>query len=241
MVVADEATAVRDRHRDWFAAQSRLRPMTGTRLYRDPEVVADYDNLRAAFEWAIVTEAAEAALALLLGLGHGWIANGLHREATISIAEVVGAPWVPPTSIEYATALLMRSGFTTLAGDFALALKQLEEAEAMIDRFDFAPLVPELLLGKSIAVSVVRSVPGRQLLEESAERAIALSKPDHAADALTQLAKLPAGARSRRVGGGPGAGDHVGADAGIASCGIRIARAGSLVRRRRRGCDRIGR
>ena len=84
----------------------------------------------------------------------------------------------------------MRSGFTTLAGDFALALKQLEEAEAMIDRFDFAPLVPELLLGKSIAVSVVRSVPeGEQLLEESAERAIALSKPDHAvADALTQLA-----------------------------------------------------
>ena len=81
----------------------------------------------------------------------------------------------------------MRSGFTTLAGDFALALKQLEEAEAMIDRFDFAPLVPELLLGKSIAVSVVRK-GGEQLLEESAERAIALSKPDHAADALTQLA-----------------------------------------------------
>ncbi|MEY2423809.1 MAG: hypothetical protein QOI95_3876 [Acidimicrobiaceae bacterium] len=200
VVGADEATAVRDRHRDWFADRCLHRPMTATRLYRDPEVVADYDNLRAAFEWAIATEAPEAASALLLGLGHGWIANGLHREAATSIAEVVDAPWVPPTSLGYATALLMRSGFTTMAGDFALALEQLEEAEAVIERFGYEQLVPELLLGRSIAVSVVRSVPeGEQLLEESAERAIALSMFDLAADALTQLAgyrlaRDPAGA-----------------------------------------------
>ena len=188
LVDADEAAPLRDRHRDWFADFAARAPRA-TRLVRDPRVLREYDNFRAALDWAIVTEAGPSALCLLGGLGHSWIVRGLHEEAERLAAVVSESSWALASTPDFVATILLRAGFQAMVGNFARSLEHSAEAGVLIDRYGFDDLRPELLFGMAIATSVVGTVAeGEALLVQAIECALTTGQPRMAADALTELA-----------------------------------------------------
>jgi predicted ATPase/class 3 adenylate cyclase/DNA-binding CsgD family transcriptional regulator len=90
-----EAGAVRHAHLAFFrqlAGQAEARFLADDDL--TDQLDAEHDNLRTALEWTLDHDDADAAVDLLVGLAHLWLARGLLREALVWFDRVLGHPAV---------------------------------------------------------------------------------------------------------------------------------------------------
>jgi DNA-binding CsgD family transcriptional regulator len=82
---ADETTATRDRHLEWYAAVAdRARPalLTSDQPACLARLETDHDNLRGALEWAATSFAVEKLLRMAVDLTFLWFFGGHFREGT---------------------------------------------------------------------------------------------------------------------------------------------------------------
>ena len=90
-----ERDTLHDAHLAFFrrlAAEAEDRFLADDRL--TDQLEAEHDNLRAALDWALSRENADAAVDLLVGLAHLWLGRGLLREAAAWFARVLRHPAV---------------------------------------------------------------------------------------------------------------------------------------------------
>jgi predicted ATPase/class 3 adenylate cyclase/DNA-binding CsgD family transcriptional regulator len=136
-----EAEAVRTRHRDhYLVVAAGLEPLGRDEVERRLDrVEADFDNLRAAFQWSLETSDAEAALRLASSLqplwldrdrlveGRSWLDAALDDEAAGAVAPAVRAQALADAAVIDAWTLLA-SGKGPAQVDEAVALaRQLDD------------------------------------------------------------------------------------------------------------------
>ena len=82
-----EAHTVRNRHRDYFAAQATLLDTPSDRGHENRlnQAALEIDNLRAAFLWSRENSDVEQALALATSLQALWLARGRVREGLAAL------------------------------------------------------------------------------------------------------------------------------------------------------------
>jgi len=105
LVDAGESDALRDRHLEYFlqlaetAAPHLIRPEQLEWLAR---LNADYENLRAALEWALSKETAELSLRLCAALGKFWHLRSYWQEGSKWMQSALSKPAQNPNMLEKA-------------------------------------------------------------------------------------------------------------------------------------------
>ncbi len=91
----NEETAQRDRHLNYCLslAERADKAMRGPdQILWGERIEAEFDNLRAALEWSVVTHQTEAALRLLVALGWPWEIRAHYREARLWLERIRALP-----------------------------------------------------------------------------------------------------------------------------------------------------
>jgi predicted ATPase/DNA-binding XRE family transcriptional regulator len=137
LVASGEAVAIRDRHRDWYAAftEEATRGILGReqgvwlrRLDRE------YANVRAALGWAIERAAVTVALRLGPALTNYWQARGQYDEGREWLDRMLALPLGPPSetpnevSVARARALVNAGILHSTLGEFVSARALYEES-----------------------------------------------------------------------------------------------------------------
>jgi predicted ATPase/DNA-binding XRE family transcriptional regulator len=167
---ADETTAVRIRHRDWYLslAEQALPELTRAdqRLwYR--RLTADYDNLRLALEWNRVDpDGAEAELRLASALGRYWDIHGPRREGRKWIEGALARGPSAPTPAR-ASALLWAGTFACFDDELDRGRLMVEQGVAVARQVGDSRLLSNALRHLGSITYGLGDVAGRTLLEEA--------------------------------------------------------------------------
>jgi non-specific serine/threonine protein kinase len=210
LVETGEASAARDRHRDWYVAlaESARAELRGARLAEWLDrLEAEHDNLRAALEWS-EQSGALVSLRLVGSIWRFWQQRGYHAEGRRRLAAALtsgSAADYRQGKRDRARALIGAGVLAYDQGDFRIGRLFVEES---LDLFRQAEDVPGVvralrtlglcLLGAGEPVEQVRP-----LLEESLSQARAMGDQRDVGIALLYLGYLAArereGSRAARL------------------------------------------
>ncbi|MSP13055.1 MAG: tetratricopeptide repeat protein [Chloroflexi bacterium] len=130
LLEAGEGDAVRNRHLEFFSKLAE----EGERRLDGPEQVAwrqrletDYDNLRAALQWAVQNNT-EATLQLAGTMAYIWFRLGYYTEGRPWLEEILAQPWALGRTAARAKALQFLGNLQWAQGDLARSRAPLEES-----------------------------------------------------------------------------------------------------------------
>lgn len=125
-----ETEAIRDSHLNWFLSMAeRGEPEVTTAAWLQT-MEDEHDNLRAALQWAIRREFADAALRLTGALARLWTTHGHLSEGRRWLEEALGSGTEPAPSVR-AKALNAAGALAWMQGDHDAAISKYEEALAL--------------------------------------------------------------------------------------------------------------
>ena len=136
LTASGDAKRVRERHRDYFLALAKAAEpkLTGAEqaewLQR---LEAEHENLRASFDWSLVSTGAQGGLRLCGALERFWLTRGHLSEGREWCVRVLGKAEVEKRTLERAKALNTAGVLAYYQGDY-LAARALHEESLEIKR-----------------------------------------------------------------------------------------------------------
>jgi tetratricopeptide (TPR) repeat protein len=193
LLEAEEAAAVRERHRDWclaLAEEAEPGLLGESQTAWLDRLEREHDNLLAALEWCQEGEA-ERALRLTAAMGRFWHDRGYWNEGCQWLERALArAPSAAPT-VERARMLTAAGRMASLQGDQPTARARLEESVAL---YRVLGDVRGLIWALDGLANVMRHLKGmgsaeaRALMEEAVALGRSLGDPHILARALDELA-----------------------------------------------------
>jgi non-specific serine/threonine protein kinase len=136
---AEEAEAVRERHRDWFLALAERGVTDGSERARLDRLEVEHDNLRAALAWSTARREGEAGLRLGSALAHFWLVRGYVGEGREHLAEVLALPGAHRHTAIRAHVLREAGILARTQANYWVASSLLEESLAIVQELGDRP------------------------------------------------------------------------------------------------------
>jgi predicted ATPase/class 3 adenylate cyclase/DNA-binding CsgD family transcriptional regulator len=176
-----EPAALHDAHLAFFrrlAAEAEERFLADDGLTGQLE--AEHDNLRAALDWALRRENAEAAADLVVGLAHLWLGRGLLREAATWFDRVLRHPAVTGSPARH-RAVWARGLMAVIDGRPDPALELASEVAEWARSVGDARYVARAQTIVGVVTVMADPVAGERILED------AIATADDASDPISSV------------------------------------------------------